>query len=140
MTTYTFANMDKWNADVWAKADRVVRRTMQRVINTSQTPKAKGGKMPVLDGFLRKSLQSSVNGGSGLTGEASHIAVIAGMKATDTAEFGWTMAYARRQNYGFIGTDKAGRTYAQEGNHFLEAGVDQFQRFLDEEAAKELAR
>ena len=136
MATYTYLNLDQWSDRIWQRADDVIGNALGNVITQSQTPKSKGGRMPVLDGFLRKSLQSSLNGQGGLTGAASHIAVTSAMKATDNAAFGWTMGYAMRQNYGFTGTDSAGRTYNQEGNHFLEYGTEQWQRYVNQQAER----
>jgi hypothetical protein len=77
------------------------------------------GRIPVVSGDLIKSLNSSLNGGAGTMGEASYAVALAGLEVGDTARFEWTMAYAARINFGFTGTDAAGRTYNQPGWNFV---------------------
>jgi hypothetical protein len=101
-----------------------------------QTPKAKGGKLPVKTSFLRNSLKSSLSGGAGATGPASHIMVAASMKSGDTATFTYTAAYARRVNSGFTGTDSLGRSYNQQGAFFVEGAIDQWPALVRASVAK----
>lgn len=48
---------------------------------------------------------------------------VADIKPGDDVYIGWTAAYARRQNYGFAGTDSLGRTFNQSGYGFAEAAA-----------------
>lgn len=136
MATYTFANLGDWATKTMDRSNAVIKGSTQRVGDIAQTPKAKGGRMPVLDGILRGSFTSSLNGGAGAEGESSHVLVATAMEAGDVATFGWTAEHAMRLNYGFTGTDAKGRTYNQPGNHFLEGATDQWQRIVDGEIAK----
>jgi hypothetical protein len=62
--------------------------------------------------------------------------VAASMKAGDTATFTYTAAYARRVNSGFTGQDSLGRTYNQQGAHFVENAVDQWPALVAASVAK----
>ena len=77
------------------------------------------GRIPVVTGDLINSLMSGINGGDGAVGSASYATVIAGMELGDTLTFTWNIEYAARVEFGFTGTDAAGRTYQQEGWHFV---------------------
>lgn len=136
MTAYTFANLDAWARQTKARMDAVVKGSTQEVCRIAQTPRGKGGRLPVDTGFLRNSFQSSLNGSTSLTGGDSYVLVAASMEAGDVAQFGWTAAYARRVNYGFVGADKLGRNYNQQGAHFLEGATVQWPGIVAAEVAK----
>lgn len=136
MAIYDFANLDDF---VTATEDRmlaVVQTSIERVCEIAQTPIQQGGRMPVDTSALRNSFQSSLNGSTSLTGPESYVLVIGQLEIGDTANFGWTAAHAARQNYGFVGEDKLGRSYNQSGKHFLENAVGQFRRVVAEETEK----
>lgn len=105
--------------DVFAEA-------VQDVVEIAQTPKAKGGRMPVRDGNLRNSLASGLNGSFGATGPDSYVVTLSGLEIGDIAQFAWTAPYARRMELGFSGTDSLGRTYEQPGNHFVGSAAAQW--------------
>lgn len=136
MTAYSFSNLDAWARATKQRMDAVVKGSTQEVCRIAQTPVSKGGRMVVDTGFLRNSFQSSLNGSTSFTGGDSYVMVAASMKAGDVAQFGWTAAYARRQNYGFVGTDSLGRTYNQQGKHFLEGATMQWPSIVAGEVAK----
>lgn len=136
MTVYTFAQLDQWTLKAERRIDAVIKDSTQSVVEVMQTPKAKGGKMPVDTGNLRNSLMSSLSGGVGAMGPASHIMVAASMKAGDTATFTYTAEYARRVNSGFVGQDSLGRTYNQQGAFFVEGAVDQWPAIVRASVAK----
>lgn len=102
MTTFA-AQINAWTAKTRARKTAVVQKSAQDVIAVAQTPVAKGGRMPVDTGFLRNSLQSSLNGSTPLSGAESYAMVVAQMEAGDVAEFGWTAEYARHVEYGARG-------------------------------------
>lgn len=139
MTTYSFSNLDAWARATQERMNAVVRGSTQEVARIAQTPRAKGGRLPVDTGFLRNSFQSSLNGSTSLTGGDSYVMVAASMEAGDVAEFGWTAVYARRINYGFTGQDSKGRTYNQQGAHFLEGAAAEWQNIVRGEVAKAMA-
>ena len=136
MTTFSFANLDAWARQTEARMNAVIKGSTQEVARIAQTPKAKGGRMPVDTGMLRNSFQSSLNGSTSLSGGDSYVMVAASMKAGDVAQFGWTAAYARRINYGFVGEDSLGRSYNQQGAHFLEGAAMQWPSIVAGEVTK----
>lgn len=107
------------------KMEAVVKDSIQEIVIDAQTPKAKGGSMPVDTGFLRNSGTYSLNqipvgetigrerkeGEIGVlpeyanpeTGEELNI-VLAKMTLKDTFYFGWTADYAWKQEVynGFV--------------------------------------
>ncbi|WP_226780343.1 hypothetical protein [Oceaniglobus trochenteri] len=136
MTKYRAADMAKWTAKAKRNVALVVKQSIQDVSEIAQTPKAKGGRLPVDKGFLRNSYSSGLNGSTSLTGPAAYVATVAGMEMGDTFSAGWTVAYARRVHSGFVGTDSRGRTFNQQGAFFMEEALMQWQAINDRNAAK----
>ncbi|MCC0013873.1 MAG: HK97 gp10 family phage protein [Rhodobiaceae bacterium] len=125
----------------------VFKEAVQDVIDEAQMTKAKGGRMPVKDGFLRNSLVGGIGAGDfqvrqparmGDPGalDGSYEVTIESMTIGDVARFAWTAAYAMRMEMGFAGTDKLGRTYEQPGNFFVGSAAAKWQTFVDKQAAK----
>lgn len=85
------------------RLEAVYKQSAQDVIADAQVPVAKGGRMPVDTGFLRNSLQTSLNGSTSLTGADSYVLTIAGAELGDVIEAGWTANYARAVEYGARG-------------------------------------
>lgn len=89
-----------------ALMELVFLESTQRTIKIAQTPKAKGGKLPLDTGFLRASGRTSLTGmPTGPTrGEKDQIytspetVTFSGVKLGMSVFFGWTAVYARRQN------------------------------------------
>ena len=92
--------------------------SVQDTFVDAQTPIAKGGNMPVLDGVLRNSFVSGLNGSANFSGSEAYALSIAGWTAGDSILGGWTAAHALRQEYGFVGPDKLGRVYNQKGKRY----------------------
>lgn len=136
MTNYTLANLDAWARATQERMNAVVRGSAQEVARRAQTPRAKGGRMPVDTGNLRNSFQSSLNGSTALTGPESYVMIAATMEAGDVAQFGWGAAYARRIEFGFTGQDSLGRTYNQQGAHFLSGAAADWPAIVAAEVAK----
>lgn len=130
------ASLKAFEKKVKEQALNIIRESAQDVIEDAQLPKAMGGRMPVVTGNLRNSLQSSLNG-SGLTsGEQSYILTIASMELGDLVTFGWTAEYALRQEFGFTGTDALGRNYDQPGNQFAGVAAAKWTQFVEANAAR----
>lgn len=121
------AQIDAWTRKTKARMDAVVKASAQDVIALAQTPVAKGGNMPVDTGFLRASLQSSLNGSTGLTGPESYALTVAGMGAGDVATFGWTANYAAHVEYG---------TRGRAGRHFVGNAALHWQEIVAGNVAK----
>jgi len=127
----TFAQLDQWTKKTERRIDAVLKDATQTVISVAQTPKSKGGRLPVDSGNLRNSLQSSVAGGAMGEGASSYILVAAGMKGGDLATFTWTAEYAAAVNNGNRG---------RPGAHFVEGAVDQWPAIVRASIAKAKAR
>ena len=143
MVQYTFATLDQWTKKTERRIDAVLKDATQSVVAVAQVSRDKGGRMPVITGNLRNSLQSSVAGGASGQGEESYIMVAAGINGGDLATFTWGNSkhpYARRVNNGFTGADSLGRTYSQVGAHFVEVAVDQWPAIVRASIAKAKAR
>lgn len=136
MTTYTAANMAKWTAKAKRNGMLVVKQSIQDVSELAQTPKAKGGNMPVDKAFLRNSFTAGLNGSTSLTGPIAYEAAVVGMKAGDGFNAGWTVDYAGRMERGFVGDDSRGRTFNQSGNFYMAKALAQWQAINDRNAAK----
>ena len=109
------------------------------VLEAAQTPQvaiSKGatsfveGKIPVAESELINSLQ--VN--EGAKGPAVYETALLGFEIGEVMRFSWTADYAYRIELGFVGTDKAGRTYNQAGRHFVGANAAKFSQFVEKYA------
>ena len=131
MTKYTFATLDQWTKKTEKRIDAVMKDATQSVVAVAQQTKAKGGRMPVITGNLRNSLQSSIAGGASGEGKESYIMVAGNMKGGDLATFTWTAEYAAAVNNGNRG---------RPGAHFVEGAVDQWPAIVRASIAKAKAR
>lgn len=139
MTTYKMADMAAWGQKAKDNAALVVIQSISDVSRIAQTPKAKGGRMPVAKSFLRNSYTAGLNGSTGITGPIAYEAVLAGLEMGDTFVAKWTMDYALRMERGFSGPDSRGRVYNQQGNFFMANALSQWQAVNDANAAKVVA-
>ena len=114
-----------------ARQQAIFRASAARVLERASTPKGQGGRMPVDTGFLRNSVRASTAGVPNAGSEDPALA-FARMTVGDTVTVGWTAAYAMRMEHGFVGEDKLGRTYAQQGNGFLRAEVQNWNAIVRE--------
>ena len=104
----------------------VFRSAADKLVKEVIKPKSSGGFLPHETGNLGRSLSASTTEMPQLDkNEADYTAsnssfVISGLDAGDTLFLGFQASYAARQNFGFVGDDKLGRTYNQAGNLFVE--------------------
>ena len=134
MVNYTFAQLDQWTKKTEKRIDAVLKDATQSVVAVAQVSREKGGRMPVITGNLRNSLQSSIAGGASGQGEESYIMVAGNMKGGDLATFTWgnsEFPYARPVNNGRNG---------RPGAHFVEGAVDQWPAIVRASIAKAKAR
>jgi len=134
MARYTFATLDQWTKKTQRRTDAVLKDATQSVVAVAQVSREKGGRMPVITGNLRNSLQSSIAGGASGQGEESYIMVAGNMKGGDLATFTWgnsEFPYARPVNNGRNG---------RPGAHFVEGAVDQWPAIVRASIAKAKAR
>ncbi|MFC4729094.1 hypothetical protein [Coralloluteibacterium thermophilus] len=119
-----------------ARQEAIFKGSAARVLERASTPKAQGGRMPVDTGFLRNSARASLSGAPDSSSDDPPL-VFARMKVGDTTTVGWTAAYALRMEHGFMGEDALGRRYAQQGNGFLTAQVQNWS-FIVSEVTREV--
>ena len=100
--TFT-AQVKRINSRNLRKIEAVVKQSAQEVFADAQLPVAQGGRMRVDTGFLRNSLQTSLNGGTALSGADSYVLKIAEMSLGDTLFGGWTADYALAREFGARG-------------------------------------
>lgn len=136
MARFKAASMREWTERQKANAALIVRQSIQDVSEIAQTPKAKGGRMPVDTGNLRNTYVAALNGTTSLTGPQAYAAALGNFKMGDTFLGGWTAAYALRQEKGFVGQDRLGRTYNQQGNFFMESALQQWAAINERNAAR----
>lgn len=108
----------------------IFRKSAEQVMERANVPKAQGGRMPVDTSALRNSTVAGIGGPEAATQPPA--LVFATMQVGQTVTAGWSVAYARRMEYGFFGTDSLGREYAQQGNGFLRAQTQNWAFIVDE--------
>lgn len=100
--------VDAWALKSKIRMNAVAREACQSLVNEAQTPRAKGGNMPVDTGFLRNSGLGALNKkpsgvASGDNLQATE-AVILKLQAGDKFYFGWVANYAEKMEsrYAFM--------------------------------------
>ena len=136
MSKFTLATLSQWAQETQARVDAIVKGSTQEVCRIAQTIDDDGGRLPFDVGTLRASFQSSLNGSVAGKGPESYALVVGKMETGDVAHFEWTVEYAARMNYGFVGEDKLGREYNQSGTFFLEGATMQWQNIVSMETSK----
>lgn len=118
-----------WAKETEARLEITWRRSIELLADELTTTVSNGGRMPHKTGNLARSLLASTSGvpttgsdGQRFTGQDVGV-VVAGLSLGDPIYLGFQAAYARRMNYGFVGTDSLGRSYNQEGFHFVEGAI-----------------
>ena len=125
----------------------VLSYSVQDVLDEAQRPVANGGRMPVLDGYLINSVVTDLNGSQigqasespdkgGGQSSANIALLVADIEPGDIARIGWTAAHARRQHDGFVGEDSKGRSYDQQGKHWVDGAAEQWSQIVDRNIAK----
>lgn len=136
-TTVSFgAQIDDWVRAVEGRMLAVFRDAGQEVFSIAQTTYNSGGKLPFKTGFLRNSFVSSLNGSTVVAGPAAYELSFMAASLGDVVFGGWTAEYARRMEFGFVGTDALGRNYNQSGFGFVENAAAQWQQIVDRHATR----
>jgi hypothetical protein len=143
MTTYKLADMGKWGEKAKRNTTMVMRSSVQKLATDLMTDVGPGaGQVPIDTGNLRNSLMAStasmpsVREGEFGDNSGQVTFAIAGANIGDTIWIGWQAVYAARMNYGFTGTDAAGRSFNQTGRHFVQAKANKWQSYVDAAAAE----
>ena len=118
--------VSEWAAKTQARLDAVFKTAAQDIAREVQTPRAKGGKLPVDTAFLRNSFAADVNSTPSGNGNSSYSAgpisiVINRAKIGDRVVFGWGANYA---------------IYMEARYSFLRSAAQNWQQIVDKAAQK----
>jgi hypothetical protein len=113
-----------------AKLMAVPRLAVEELAEELTRTTEEGGRVPVEHGNLARSLLAQTGSPptareiptGGFTAQAIG-PVLLDWQPEHALYLGYQAAYARRMNFGFVGTDSLGRAYNQPGHHFVEAAV-----------------
>jgi len=134
------ADANKRNLERIAAARR---RAVTLLADEMTRTKPQGGRVPFLTGTLARSLVASVSGmpkTSAVPTPAAPVGLtVIGLPANQPVWLGYTVRYARRRNYGFIGADSLGRVYNEAGDYFVEGAMAEWPRIV-RQAVQEVRR
>lgn len=127
-----------WAGDKEALLTALLRGSVQELAKEASRTVNEGGRVPVRTGNLSRSVVVDNKPPRVIEGLATgdYSLGIANIKPGDTVYLGWQAKYARRQNYGFVGTDSLGRNYNQAGFGFAEATAAKWPAIVQAQAAK----
>lgn len=101
-----------------------------------------GGNLPIKTGNLARSLLAqtgsmpmTVSGKTDFAGQDIGVTLL-NWTPGERLYLGFQAAYARRQNYGFVGTDSLGRNYNQSGFAFVEKAAAKWPFIVEAAAMK----
>lgn len=110
MTRYRFATLDAWALKTERRLDAVVRQATNDLLagieiapGINRGGSRQRGTIPRDLGALAASLQSSLYGGTALSGADSYVLVAGQMQAGDRATFSWSAPYSLAVHYGANG-------------------------------------
>lgn len=127
----------RFQAKALDRANRVFRRAVTLLGHELAKPRPEGGT-PHLTGNLIRSLLARVNGpiprgGADEDYSGTDVGLaVASAVIGDTITVGFQAIYAARVNFGFVGEDKLGRYYNQQGAHFVERAAAMWPQFVDQ--------
>jgi hypothetical protein len=111
----SFSNtVSDWSRKMTIAMEAVAKEAAQALVEETTKPRAKGGRMPVLDGFLRNSMAGALNSipsGEGMPDKgykntdfdmAPTALVINKLKAGDRLVLGFTAVYARPMEFKYF--------------------------------------
>lgn len=128
------ADVGKWASKTEERLTAVYRRSVELLGEDMATTRPQGGRVPFLTGNLARSLLASTTAMPKIEDgdrSGSNVGVVAATLKLDQPVFiGYQAAYARRQNYGFIGQDSLGRSYNQTGHYFVEGAIANWQNIV----------
>ena len=120
--------LTEWAKKTEARTEAVYRRSIELLADEMMTTKPQGGRVPELTTNLSKSLLASTQAmpttAEGPFSGSDVGAVVATLKLSQPIWLGYQAVYARRQNYGFVGADKLGRVFNQQGSYFVEYAIE----------------
>jgi len=126
MASFT-ESIDAWVTETKERINAAHGRSVELLGEELAKTKPEGGRVPFLTGNLARSLLASKSGMPNVADgpyAGSNIGLIAAtLKADETVYIGYQAIYAARMNFGYVGADRLGRVYNQQGNYFIEGAV-----------------
>ncbi|USA40217.1 HK97 gp10 family phage protein [Pelagerythrobacter marinus] len=137
-TGWSGVDPSRWAENKDKLLTALLRNSVQELAKEASSTIPNGGRVPVKTGNLARSVVVDNEPPRIIEGLATgdYSLGIAGIKPGQPIYIGWQAAYARRQNYGFVGTDSLGRTYNQAGYGFAEATAAKWDGIVKAQAAK----
>lgn len=130
----------KWASQTPERVEAVHKRALEKLAMEMTRTKAEGGNVPVDTGNLYRSLVASTSGmpqTSDQPAAGSNVnSVITTLRPNQPVWFGYTAAYAKRQEFGFVGADALGRVYNQHGNHFVSRAIAMWPQIVSESVSE----
>lgn len=127
MTDKFTQSIDAWVAQTKERLDAVQGRAVELLGEELAKTRPDGGRVPFLTGNLARSLLASKSGMPNTKDgpfAGNNIGLIAAtLKANETVYIGYQAIYAARRNYGYVGADKLGRVYNEQGAYFVEGAI-----------------
>lgn len=138
----TFAQqVGSWANSSERRIRAVHKRSLEKLAMEMTRTKAEGGNVPFQSGNLYRSFVASTSGlpktSTSRSSGSNATAVIATLPTSSPIWFAFQAAYARRQNYGFVGADSLGRVYNQQGHYFVERAIAMWPQIV-KDAVQEL--
>lgn len=131
-----------WAGDANKMLTALLRGSVQDLAKEASTTIPNGGRVPEQTSNLARSVVIDDKPpqvdppGTVHTMTKDFTLGVANIKPGDDVYIGWTAGYARRQNYGFVGTDSLGRTFNQSGYGFAEAAAAKWPAIVTARAAR----
>lgn len=137
-TGWTGTNPTAWAGNASAMLTALLRNSVQELAKEASRTVNEGGRVPVKTGNLSRSVVVDNKPPQIIEGLATgdYSLGIAAIVPGETVYIGWQAAYAKRQNFGFVGADSLGRVYNQAGFGFAEATAAKWPSILAAQAAK----
>lgn len=142
--------VSEWANETKERVNAIFRLSTQRVIEVMQKTDKEGGYLPYQDGFLRASLVVLVNRdpppadkkpeevGNTYNPATTELA-IASAVAGDRIVAAYTVEYARRLEFGFVGQDSLGRNYNQTGIGWTAKAAQQWPQIVKQAEIEAMA-
>lgn len=127
--------ISEWGKAELERAEAIFHEAAKAVANDARLSVRDGGRMPIDTGTLRRSLQASTTEmpvvADNEVGTGNNVEmVIDGAALGSTVWMGFTVKYALRQEYGFVGEDSLGRVYNQAGAGFVSAAAQKWPQLV----------
>jgi len=118
--------INQWVAQSQARLDAVWKTAAQDLAREVQTPRAKGGRLPLDTGFLRNSFAADINATPSGNGETPYTSgpvsiVVNRAKIGDRVVFGWSAQYS---------------VFVEARFSFLRSAAQNWQQIVDKSAQK----